>query len=74
MEYKALKQLCSIYEIHIEESVAFGDDTNHLGLFTVCGRSIALDNAIQDLKDIATEVTASNDHDGVAVVVERLSR
>lgn len=68
----AVQKLCGTYEINTEDIVVFGDDTNDIGLFNLCGRSIAMENAIQELKDIATEVTDSNDNDGVAVVIERL--
>jgi hypothetical protein len=37
------------------------------------GRAVAVANAHPDVIDAADEVTASNDEDGVAVVLERLS-
>lgn len=68
----AVLQLCNIYGINVEEVVVFGDDTNDIGVFSICGRSVAMNNAIQELKDIANEITTSNDDDGVALVIERL--
>jgi Cof subfamily protein (haloacid dehalogenase superfamily) len=68
----AVMKLCKVYKIDRNEVVAFGDDTNDLGLFQWCGWTVAMDNAIQELKEIASEVTKSNDDDGVAVVIERL--
>lgn len=68
----AVLKLCDIYGINLEEVVVFGDDTNDIGLFHICGRSVAMSNAVQDLKDIANEITTTNDEDGVALVIERL--
>lgn len=68
----AVLKLCEIYGIHMNDVVVFGDDTNDLGLFHHCGHSVAMGNAIQELKDIATEITMNNDQDGVAIVIERI--
>jgi Cof subfamily protein (haloacid dehalogenase superfamily) len=69
---QAVLKLSSIYGINIEDVLVFGDDTNDIGLFNICGYAVAMDNAIQELKDIANEITTSNDNDGVANVVERI--
>ncbi len=46
--------------------VAFGDDAQDLGLFETFGRSVAMGNAIPELKERATFVTRSSEQDGVA--------
>ncbi len=69
---QAVLKLCRIYGHEMESVIAFGDDHNDLGLARACGYSVAMGNAIDELKAIADEVTASNDEDGVAVVLERL--
>jgi Cof subfamily protein (haloacid dehalogenase superfamily) len=68
----AVQLLCNRYGIRHEEIICFGDDHNDIGLFQVSGYSVAMGNAIKDLKDICNEVTLSNDEDGVARVLERL--
>ncbi|MBW4080963.1 HAD family hydrolase [Paenibacillus sp. S150] len=55
-----------------EAAVVFGDDHNDIGLFRACGRSYAMGNAIQELKDIASRVTETNDNDGVAAGLEQI--
>ncbi|MGE5703461.1 MAG: HAD hydrolase family protein, partial [Clostridia bacterium] len=56
----------------MNDVMCFGDDFNDLGLFQSCGISIAMGNAIQELKEIATEITETNDNDGVALRLERI--
>jgi len=69
---QAVLKLCRVYGLEMDSVMAFGDDHNDLGLARACGYSVAMGNAIDELKAIADEVTASNDEDGVAVVLERL--
>jgi Cof subfamily protein (haloacid dehalogenase superfamily) len=52
--------------------VAFGDMPNDLELIRWAGLGVAVANAHPLLRDAADEVTASNDDDGVAMVIERL--
>jgi hydroxymethylpyrimidine pyrophosphatase-like HAD family hydrolase len=54
------------------EVVAFGDMPNDLELIRWAGLGVAVANAHPLLRDAADEVTASNDDDGVAMVIERL--
>lgn|SRR5690606_26285156 len=58
--------------ISSEEVIVFGDDHNDIGLFTTCGWSVAMGNAIKELKDIASNITESNDNDGVAIELDRI--
>ncbi|MBO1334924.1 HAD family hydrolase [Streptomyces sp. VRA16 Mangrove soil] len=53
-------------------TVAFGDMPNDVPMFGWAGLGVAMANAHPELKAVADEVTASNEEDGVAVVVERL--
>jgi HAD superfamily hydrolase (TIGR01484 family) len=52
--------------------VAFGDMPNDLPMLAWAGHSVAVANAHPEVLAIVDEVTASNDDDGVAVVLERL--
>lgn len=54
------------------ETIAFGDMPNDLPMFAWSAYGVAMANAHQDLRAVADEVTASNEDDGIAVVVERL--
>jgi Cof subfamily protein (haloacid dehalogenase superfamily) len=54
------------------EVVAFGDMPNDLALIRWAGLGVAVANAHPLLLEAADEITASNDDDGVALVIERL--
>ena len=50
--------------------VAFGDGQNDLSLFAVADEKYATQNAVPELKSIATAIIDSNDNDGVAKWIE----
>jgi hypothetical protein len=56
-----------------EEVVAFGDYPNDIPMLQWAGLGVAMGNAHPEVIAIADEVTATNDEDGVAVVLERLA-
>jgi len=69
----ALADLCAELEIDRSEVIAFGDMLNDVPMLAWAGRGIAVANAHDEVLTVADEVTASNDEDGVALVLERLS-
>ena len=68
----ALAALCEELGIAAAEVVAFGDMPNDIPMLEWAGRGIAVENAHPDVVAVADEVTASNDDDGVALVLEAL--
>lgn len=68
----AITRLCEIYNLKSDSIMVFGDDHNDIGLFQTFGYSVAMGNAITELKQLADEITESNDQDGVAIILERL--
>ncbi|MFB6639524.1 HAD family hydrolase [Streptomyces chartreusis] len=54
------------------ETIAFGDMPNDIPMFDWAARGVAMANAHPELKAVADEITASNEDDGIAVVLERL--
>ena len=52
--------------------IAFGDNLNDHGVLSWAGRGIAMGNSDPDTIAVADEITASNDDDGVAIVLEAL--
>ena len=48
-----------------ERIVAFGDGINDIDLFEIADEAYAVENAVPELKKIATAVIGSNDNDGV---------
>lgn len=71
---KAILKLCDASRWTPEEITAFGDDFADLGMLKLCGKGIAMGNAIKTVKEIADEVILSNEEDGIAVYLERLLR
>jgi len=57
--------------ISLADIVSFGDDLNDREMLQICGTGVAVSNAIQEVKEVADEVTLSNDEDGVAVWIEK---
>jgi Cof subfamily protein (haloacid dehalogenase superfamily) len=68
----AVANLCAERGIEAEQVVAFGDMPNDVPLLEWAGRGIAVANAHPDALAAADEVTAANDEDGVAQVLEQL--
>ncbi|MFF9346518.1 HAD family hydrolase [Streptomyces sp. NPDC014734] len=54
------------------ETIAFGDMPNDIPMFAWAQHGVAMANAHEDLKAVAQEITASNEDDGIAEVLERL--
>lgn len=50
----------------IDHIVAFGDGKNDIEMFQIADESYAVENAVDELKAIATGIIGSNDFDGVA--------
>ena len=54
-----------------EQMIAFGDGHNDATMVEYAHYGVAMANAVADLKEIATEVTLSNDEDGIAHILNR---
>jgi Cof subfamily protein (haloacid dehalogenase superfamily) len=68
----ALEELAAGHGLRAADAVAFGDMPNDLSMLAWAGRGVAVANAHPDVLAAADEVTATNDEDGVAMVIERL--
>jgi len=67
-----LEKIANYYGIPQERVIAFGDEDNDLEMIEYAGYGIAMKNGISELKKIATDITRSNEEDGVAVYLEKL--
>jgi hypothetical protein len=67
-----LAWLCEREGFTAQDVVAFGDMPNDLPLLAWAGRSVAMGNAHPAVREVADEVTLTNDEDGVAVYLEKL--
>ncbi|MEV0382931.1 HAD family hydrolase [Nonomuraea sp. NPDC050643] len=68
----ALAALAGEHEIKSSQAVAFGDMPNDLPMLSWAGTSYAVANAHPDVLAAVDHVTATNDDDGVARVIEDL--
>jgi hydroxymethylpyrimidine pyrophosphatase-like HAD family hydrolase len=67
-----LAHLCRRLGVAPTDVIAFGDGLNDNEMLRWAGRGVAMGNADAGTKAVADEVTASNDDEGVALVLERL--
>ena len=67
----ALEKLASYLGIPLTEVMAFGDAQNDEHMLEVAGVGVAMGNSVPLIIDMADKVTASNDEDGIAIVVEQ---
>ena len=66
-----LKRLGEYLGIKKEEIIACGDAGNDLSMVKYAGLGVAMDNAVSEVKEAADYITASNDEDGIAKVIEK---
>ncbi len=67
-----LKKASDYYNIPAERVIAFGDEDNDLEMLEYAGHGIAMGNAIDKVKNIANDVTLSNEEDGVGQYLANL--
>ncbi|MCT2589329.1 Cof-type HAD-IIB family hydrolase [Streptomyces sp. N2-109] len=58
--------------VRASETIAFGDMPNDIPMFAWSAHGVAMGNAHPELLAVADEVTAPQDEDGIAVVLEKL--
>ena len=67
----SLQAVCDKLDIKPEEVIAFGDEKNDITMIQFAGLGVAMGNACETLKEIADEITLSNNEDGIAHVLEK---
>jgi Cof subfamily protein (haloacid dehalogenase superfamily) len=68
---QAVSWLTNYYQVRPEETIAFGDNYNDLGMLATVGTGYVMGNAPQEIKKRAGKLTADNDHDGIAAVLQQ---
>ena len=68
---KGIKRMVEYLDGDIKDVVVFGDEKNDLSMFISEWTSIAMGNATEEIKNLATEITLDNDHDGIKVIVDK---
>lgn len=67
----AIAEVSAVCGITTDEITAFGDDYADIGMLRLCGRGIAMGNALDEVKAEADIVIGSNDEDGIAEYLEQ---
>ena len=68
----ALKKLQEKLHILPEETMAFGDNMNDIGMLRAAGESYAVENAAQAVKETARYTAGKHTEDGVLNVLRKL--
>lgn len=69
---EGLKHLAAKLHIPIEETMAIGDSYNDLPMLKAAGRSVAMGNAVPEVKAVCDYVTASCEEFGFAKTIDTL--
>ena len=67
---KAICELARFWGISRSEIMVFGDDLNDIDMLRSAGHSVAMGNALDEVKAVADYVCDTNDYDGVAKWLE----
>ena len=69
---EAVKMLCKLLNVEIENAVACGDAANDLAMLKAAGVGVAMRNGTDEVKAVADYITTrDNNHDGVAEAADR---
>lgn len=68
----ALAHLASSLNVKAEQVMAIGDSLNDLDMIEYAGFSVAMDNAVEIVKEKANYITKHNDDEGVAEAIQKL--
>ena len=68
-----IDQFLDYYNIDLSEAMAFGDGGNDKQMLEHVAISIAMGNANEEIKEIASYVTDSVDHDGIKKAIEHFN-
>ena len=69
---ETLKKLCLKLDIDINDVIFFGDGANDLSIINQVGLGVAMENALEEVKNQAKKITISNNEDGIAYFLEKI--
>mgnify|MGYP004470756325 CR=1 FL=1 len=67
----SLAKLCELLHCTKDDMIACGDGFNDLSMIRYAGLGVAMENAQDTVKEAADYITLSNNHDGIAHVIEK---
>ncbi|WEV60104.1 Cof-type HAD-IIB family hydrolase [Streptococcaceae bacterium ESL0729] len=68
----AVEYYSAYKDVDLKDTIAFGDNYNDLDMLKVVGQGFVMGNAPEKIKEEIGHVTADNNHDGIAQVLDRL--
>ena len=68
---EGLKALAEHLGVKREEVMAFGDASNDREMIEYAGLGVAMENAMEEIKEVADYITCNNNEDGVAKVINK---
>lgn len=68
---RAMKALLASMDLTMDRAVSIGDYYNDIDMIQNAGLGIAMGNAPDDVKMYADEITASNDHNGLKLIIDK---
>lgn len=68
----AVNMLCDRWGIAPEETIAFGDGLNDVGMLLAVGKGYAMANAPEDVREQVPHTAPDNDHEGILAVLRQL--
>ena len=72
LKSNAVKVLCEVKNIPIEDTISFGDNYNDIDMLEATGMGIAMGNAPEEVKKHADKITLDNDSEGLLHMLEKL--
>lgn len=69
---KAIREICKLYGVEADNVMAFGDSPNDSRMLETAGVGVAMENATDDVKEIADIITLTADDEGVAYAIRKL--
>lgn len=67
-----ITKILDVLQCNISDTVVFGDGHNDIEMFEMAEISVAMGNAVQELKDKATYITTNVDDDGIYTAMKKL--
>ena len=70
-KYTAVEQLARKLGVEHEDIICCGDSYNDISMIEGAGIGVAMENAVKEAKEAADFITASNNNDGIALVIDK---
>ena len=68
----ALAAFCELFKIPIEKTIAVGDNINDIEFLKRAGYAIAVENALDEVKEVADLIVTNNNNNAIADVIGRI--